>query len=354
MMDKAQNGQTTDSLHGFGAVLKASREEQGISLGDMEARSRLSVAQLKALEEEDMSHLPEPVYVRAFIRSVAQVLRIDPTPLLADYSNRYGGAKQTAGILPTSDLSHEPVLSHSSSHRGLRLLGMIVILALLVAGAWYAYTDEGGLRTQLIDKVTGHSSSSDEGAKPAAPVVPGTPSPTLKPEEVTKPAGLNAPTTATPPAVGGTTLSAPTAEPANQTMGQPAATTPATAAAASTQASKDAPKDVKNAKDVKDAKEVKDATAAKTAEPAKPQPKSANERQVMIRVSANCWVEVLGLNGEKIYSREMSAGTSTTLVVPVGARFTMGNAPAVSMTVDGAAYEIGQHAKGAVARFALK
>ena len=50
---------------GFGAALKRAREAQGISIGDMAARSRLSVQQVRALESERTAELPEPVYVRA-------------------------------------------------------------------------------------------------------------------------------------------------------------------------------------------------------------------------------------------------------------------------------------------------
>ena len=89
---------------GFGAVLKRTREAQGLSLGDMAARSRLSVQQLRAIEDERMDELPEPVYVRAFLRGIAQSLEIDPTPLLADYAARFGSTavSYTHLTLPTT------------------------------------------------------------------------------------------------------------------------------------------------------------------------------------------------------------------------------------------------------------
>ena len=56
---------------GFGAVLRAAREAEGISVGDMAVQCRLAVTQIRALEEERLENLPEPVYVRAFIRGYA-------------------------------------------------------------------------------------------------------------------------------------------------------------------------------------------------------------------------------------------------------------------------------------------
>jgi len=343
MMDKTQNSQANESrnsLSGFGAVLKANREEQGISLGDMEARSRLSVAQLRALEEEDMALLPEPVYVRAFIRNVAQVLRIDPAPLLADYSNRYGSGGQV-GVLPTNDFSREPVLARTSNNRGLRLIGIIILLILLVAGAWYAYTDEGGLRSQLIDRVLG--SNSEETAKPAhteteAQAVAASNEEVAKPADVTTStldlnptpvapaANTNAPATATP-------ITAPA--PAEKPVEAAPAVAPSTSAAANATA-------------------PKATDEAKSAENTKPQPKAGNERKVTISVKAKCWIEIVGPKGDVLFSREMTPGSSNNLSIPSGSRFTVGNAPAASVTVDGAAYDMGPYSKNAVARFTLK
>ena len=90
---------------GFGAALKRAREAQGISIGDMAARSRLSVQQVRALESERTAELPEPVYVRAFIRGVASVLGLEPDPLVADYTARYGAA--SVGVLPAHDPAKE-------------------------------------------------------------------------------------------------------------------------------------------------------------------------------------------------------------------------------------------------------
>ena len=87
---------------GFGAVLRAAREAEGISVGDMAVQCRLAVTQIRALEEEHLENLPEPVYVRAFIRGYAHALKIDPAPLVDDYMMRCGrrGAAVEVGQLP--------------------------------------------------------------------------------------------------------------------------------------------------------------------------------------------------------------------------------------------------------------
>ena len=54
---KTEPSVTAVPKEGFGDVLRRVREEQGISLGDMAARSRLYVQQLKAIESESLDQL---------------------------------------------------------------------------------------------------------------------------------------------------------------------------------------------------------------------------------------------------------------------------------------------------------
>ena len=119
---------------GFGAALKRAREAQGISIGDMAARSRLSVQQVRALESESTAELPEPVYVRAFIRGVASVLGLDSDPLVADYTARYGAA--SIGVLPDHDPAKETVVRASGRRTGLKAAVVAIAAVLVCAAGW--------------------------------------------------------------------------------------------------------------------------------------------------------------------------------------------------------------------------
>lgn len=336
-MEKAQNTTSSSSQSqqtpGFGAILAAKRQELGISTGDMVVASRLSVAQIEALEAEDVSKLPEPVYVRAFIRSVAHVLHLDPAPLIEDYVKRYGTGQQNVGILPESDFTAEPIISHHVGHRVWRLVGVVVLLACLIAGAWYAFTDEGGLRSSLIDKVTGETSAPAATKTEAAAVQEA-----QHPEQVTSAntqsavvsaVGAQAPVVPLPkePTENPTPASAEAADPVAEIVAADAKKVSAT--------------------EVNQSKE-------KATEPIPVANKNANSYQVNFNAKGDCWVEVIGPKGEKVFSRVVSAGTQASFNVPMGSRFTLGNAPAVSMTVDGKDYGLSRYAKNGVARFTLK
>jgi len=65
--------------------LKELREAAGLSLQDIFSRTRVSIANLTALESGDFENLPPPIYTRNFISKYAGAIGIDEKPLLAKY-----------------------------------------------------------------------------------------------------------------------------------------------------------------------------------------------------------------------------------------------------------------------------
>lgn len=72
-----------------GALLRAVREARGLKLEDIAARTKISVANLKALEEEHFGGLPALVYLRGFVGEVAKVLKLDVEQVTRTYLRRY-------------------------------------------------------------------------------------------------------------------------------------------------------------------------------------------------------------------------------------------------------------------------
>jgi flagellar biosynthesis protein FlhG len=68
-----------------GAFLAEIRKERNIELIDISNRARISIAYLKAIEEERFDDLPPPVYVRGFIIEYARYLKIDPDRAVSDF-----------------------------------------------------------------------------------------------------------------------------------------------------------------------------------------------------------------------------------------------------------------------------
>src|SRR3954462_6432211 len=62
----------------FGGKLRQARERRGISLRQIAASTKISIAALEALERNDMSRLPGGIFSRAFVRSYAVEVGLDP------------------------------------------------------------------------------------------------------------------------------------------------------------------------------------------------------------------------------------------------------------------------------------
>ncbi len=70
-------------MAGIGETLRNARVGRGLTIEQAAQDTRISPRFLEALEEEQFDALPAPVYVRGFLRSYANYLRLDATPLLA-------------------------------------------------------------------------------------------------------------------------------------------------------------------------------------------------------------------------------------------------------------------------------
>jgi cytoskeletal protein RodZ len=74
-----------DSRLSFGAYLKKTRIEKGLSIEDIMDYTRISKYVLQQIEEVNASKLPEAVYLKGFLKSYAQAMGIDPSDVLERY-----------------------------------------------------------------------------------------------------------------------------------------------------------------------------------------------------------------------------------------------------------------------------
>lgn len=299
---------------GFGAVLRAAREAEGISVGDMAVQCRLAVTQIRALEEERLENLPEPVYVRAFIRGYAHALKIDPAPLVDDYMMRCGrrGAAVEVGQLPNRSPSREAVFHEPPKNRTLKAVLFVVLAALVGGGIWAVYTDQfASLHTSSeAQKVESGANEAKETKTPAAEPAenaaqPSDAAPETQPAQPSAPAAAQpAPSAAPAPAV--QTASAAPAQPAPAASAQPPAAAPVL-------------------------------------------------HKVEFRLGAGAsWVQVIAPNGRNVVASEMRPQSVQAYEIPKGSRFTIGNAGVVSLTIDGEVYPLDGVVRNGIARFTIE
>jgi cytoskeletal protein RodZ len=66
----------------IGHILREARENKGLTLEQVQERTRISVRYLSALESGRYDAVPTPVNARGFLRNYARFLGLDPQPLL--------------------------------------------------------------------------------------------------------------------------------------------------------------------------------------------------------------------------------------------------------------------------------
>ena len=72
---------TTD----FGTKLREARDRKGVSLRAIADATKISVAVLEALERNDVSRLPGGIFTRAFVRSYASEVGLDPDTAVQEF-----------------------------------------------------------------------------------------------------------------------------------------------------------------------------------------------------------------------------------------------------------------------------
>ena len=95
--------------------LKTKREALGISLADIFQRTRISVAYLQAIENNDFHLLPTSAYTKNFIKTYARVLNIDSEPIINKYDDFLNSRKSVQKLSPDRGLKRNPFIKRIAS-----------------------------------------------------------------------------------------------------------------------------------------------------------------------------------------------------------------------------------------------
>src|SRR5579871_4470232 len=96
-----------DRAGDFGRKLRDARERKGISLRDIAGATKISVTALEALERNDISRLPGGIFSRAFVRSYAIEVGLDPDRTIQEFVAQFPEESVVAGHR-ASELDPEP------------------------------------------------------------------------------------------------------------------------------------------------------------------------------------------------------------------------------------------------------
>lgn len=112
-----------------GAILRATREERGLSVKDVEAATSIRALYINAIEDGNFSVIPGEVYVKGFIRNYANYLGMDGQSMV----NMYRESQQAT--LPEISETEPVQSSRPNNSVGVPSKRLIIgLIAVLVAG----------------------------------------------------------------------------------------------------------------------------------------------------------------------------------------------------------------------------
>lgn len=316
-----------------GAKLKALREAAGMHIGLLSATLKVPQARLEALEADRLHELPDATFARALAKAVCRVLKVDPADVL-----KLLPASTEPGLERVSKGLNQPFKAQALGGEGVSLavLRKPVVLAplglLLAALAVYL------VPTDLVSRwrMAGAPAASEPAfephptpvAEPASAVVSPALAPALgvsaAPGTAAASAALPSPATSVD-AAPGVTQSAPAPSPV---VTEPSRQVPLTTATS---------------------------VATPVASPAGPgsAPATTGLAPLVLRASADSWVEVVDARGQVQYSRLMRAGEVADLQVQTPVKLRVGNVSGTSLSLRGEAVDLQTRSRDNVARLEL-
>src|SRR6185436_8742236 len=123
----------------FGGKLRQARERRGISLRQIAASTKISAAALEALERNDISKLPGGIFSRAFVRSYAVEVGLDPDDTVREFLERFNQDTPPAAAVSTSEVpEHEREFEEQRRKAGMILAGVVISIPVIALVLYFA------------------------------------------------------------------------------------------------------------------------------------------------------------------------------------------------------------------------
>jgi transcriptional regulator with XRE-family HTH domain len=159
------------STSDFGGKLRQARERRGISLRQIAASTKISTSALEGLERNDVSKLPGGIFSRAFVRSYAVEVGLDPDETVKEFLERFQGEPAAIGLAVV------PISAEETRFEQRRRVASVIVKAALIGIPLAAAVLYFTLRSRAAPSETarpGPSSpaASDSAAPPGPPPAP--------------------------------------------------------------------------------------------------------------------------------------------------------------------------------------
>ena len=324
-----------------GRILARAREIAGYSLYDVAATLRIRHGLLQAIEEGRHQDLPGPVYAIGFVRTYAEFLGFNGDQMVARFK------RESATVERKPDLVFPAPVPEGSRVPGGAILMIAVLIGGLAYAGWYYLSSANrdmaaeiaALPSRFASLLDGNIQPDPVSGPVVQPAAPNSP-PSLQPAAPAAEPGPGERMTAGPVVPGPTApagtpaLPGPAPAPTQTAAAVPPAI-PAAPAAGVPQAGA-APQAQPPALPATMALADRPLGAALANEPPATAPiPPAGDGRIVLKASADSWVQIRDRQGGLVMTRVMAAGETYTVPPQEGQRLTTGNAGGLQIEVDG-------------------
>lgn len=298
---------------GPGSILRVAREAAGLERAQVARSLNLEKNIVEALESDDVERLPEPAYVKGYLRAYARLLDLDPHALLEAYA---GMEVPQPEVLPRESAS-----SNADQRVRVQVVGGLVVLILVVFSAWWLTRPKPSSAPAPQAQV---SAQQTQQANPANAVA--APSTAQQSAPAVEPAISGG--VATPQAPADTSTSVATPTPAATQTSQSVAAAPVAAAPSKPMVSPNSSQS--------------------------PSPATGSATQFMLQLTAKSWVQIDDSAGKLLFRGLLDAGTRRMFSGTPPFVVFLGYAPGVMLQIDGKQVSAAQYTlSNNTARFTL-
>ena len=138
----------------LGALLKTKRTEKNIAIGEVAERLKFSAKQIESLESGDYKGLPEPIFVKGFIKTYARFLGLDTDQITALLNEAFPSQVTAVTSTPAAESQNGLNFQDQKKSKSFPKWLPLLVVAAAVVGAVYLWQSKSSEQTRQQEKST--------------------------------------------------------------------------------------------------------------------------------------------------------------------------------------------------------
>ena len=137
----------------IGSQLKKARQKKQLTINEVYQRTRISPDTLSALEDDNLQKLPEPIYVRSFLKEYARFLGLDTEAILKEYADTASMKGPVKGEVPVNHVKLnqlKPASHKVDKEKIIRVIKPVSTGVLIIILAVFSFRALGAARGRFL------------------------------------------------------------------------------------------------------------------------------------------------------------------------------------------------------------